>query len=242
MNKDALGFWNWVRQNVDLLMLGALALVVIGAWVVIELGDEVLEGDARHYDEWVLHRLRVPGDPTDPIGPLWFEGVWRDITALGSAAVLGLVTLACAGYLVIARRYRTLVVLTVVVVGGVALTFAMKSFFDRPRPEFASNMTNEVTPSFPSGHSTLSTIVYLTLGVLLARTRTAFWHRVYFIGLALVVITLVGFSRVYLGVHYPTDVLAGWSTGLTWALLCWLVVYFLQKTGIIERPRDVADR
>jgi undecaprenyl-diphosphatase len=227
---------SWLRRNVDVLMLAALAVVVVGTWAVIELADEVLEGNAQRYDEWVLRRLRSPEDPTRPIGPAWFEAGWRDVTSLGSAAVLTLVTLACAGYLLIAKRYRTLVVLAVVVVGGVVLTFLMKAVFARPRPEYASSMTQIVSASFPSGHSMLSAVVYLTLGALLARTTGVLRYKMYFLSLGVIVTLLVGVSRVYLGVHYPTDVLAGWSAGLTWALLCWLVVCFLQNKRVIERP------
>ncbi len=239
----AIGVAGRLRQNVDLLMLAALALIVVSGWLLIELADEVLEGDAQRYDEWVLRQLRSAEDPSRPIGPAWFEAAWRDVTALGGAAVLTLVTLACAGYLLIARRYRTLVALAVVVVGGVVLTFAMKALFARSRPEYAAGMKDVVSASFPSGHSMLSAVVYLTLGALFARTTGVLRYKLYFLGLGLIATLLVGFSRIYLGVHYPTDVLAGWSAGLTWALLCWLVVCFLQNRRIIERPyvRDAID-
>jgi undecaprenyl-diphosphatase len=232
--------WSWLRQNIDLLMLVALAVIVAGTWAVVALADEVREGDTQHYDEWVLRKLRSPDDPTRPIGPAWFEAAWRDLTSLGSATVLGLVTLACAGYLLIAKRYRTLVVLAIVVVGGVVLAFSMKALFARPRPEYASSVTGVVSASFPSGHSMLSAVVYLSLSVLLARTRAALRFKIYFISLGVVVTLLVGVSRVYLGVHYPTDVLAGWTTGLTWAVLCWFVVSFLQRIGAMERPNRTA--
>ncbi len=232
-----LGFWHWFRRNVDLAMLVILILVVVGTWIVAELADEVMEGTTQRFDEWVVQSLRCPHDPRRSIGPAWFEAMWNDLTSLGSSSVLILVTWGCAGYLLMRRRYRTLLVLAVVVGGGVVLTFAMKAFFDRPRPEYASNLPYIVTASFPSGHSMLATVVYMTLAVLLARTSNELRFQVYFISLGLIVTLLVGFSRVYLGVHYPTDVLAGWSAGLTWASLCWLVVYVLQRTGIIERPK-----
>jgi undecaprenyl-diphosphatase len=230
--------YGWLRQNVDLFMLLVLAIIVVTAWLTAELADEVQEGTTQRYDEWVLHQLRTPGDITDPIGPAWFEDMWRDVTALGSPMVLTLVTLICAGYLLLRRRYRMLALLAVATVGGLAASLLLKSLFARPRPQFAAPDAYVLTASFPSGHSLLSAVVYLTLGALLARTTTRYRYKVYFITVALVVTVLVGFSRMYLGVHYPTDVLGGWSFGLLWALLCWLVARFLQKRGTIERPGE----
>lgn len=238
LTAKALDAWAWLRENVDLLMLLALAIIVVGAWLLVELADEVLEGNTQAYDEWVLRRLRAPNDPNDPIGPDWFEAIWRDLTALGSGAVLTLVTLAGAGYLLIRKRYRTLVLFLVVTIGGLAISLWMKTLFARPRPEYMSHLEHVISPSFPSGHSMLSAVVYLTLGALLARTSTRLRYKVYFITMGLVLTLLVGISRVYLGVHYPTDVLAGWSAGLVWAMTCWLIAYFLQKRGAIERPKE----
>jgi len=232
---DAL---DWLRRNVDLFMLIVLAVIVIAGWMAAELADEVLEGTTQQYDEWVLRHLRTPGDMTDPIGPEWFEDMWRDVTALGGITVLTLVTIACAGYLLMRKRYRMLALLGAATLGGLVVSLLLKNVFARPRPDFASDAAYVVTASFPSGHSMLSAIVYLTLGVLLARTSTRYRQKVYFISVALIVSLLVGLSRVYLGVHYPTDVLAGWSFGLIWALLCWLVAQFLQKRGAVEPPKE----
>jgi undecaprenyl-diphosphatase len=228
----------WFRANVDLFMLVVLAIVVITSWVVAELADEVHEGSTQRWDNWVLHQFRRSGDMTTPIGPAWFQEAWRDITALGSSAVLALVTLGVAGYLLMRRQYRTLVLLVVATLSGAVLALLLKSLFSRPRPPFASEDIYIVTSSFPSGHSMLSAVVYLTLGALLARTSNRYRHKVYFLGVAVVVTGLIGFSRVYLGAHYPTDVLAGWGFGLIWALLFWLVARYLQKRGAIERPLD----
>jgi len=233
---DAL---NWLRANMDLLMLIVLAVIAGAGWLAIELVDEVLEGTTQQYDEWVLRRLRTPGDMTDPIGPKWFEDGWRDVTALGGAAVLTLVTLACAGYLFIRRQYRALVLLGIATAGGLLVSLLLKGLFDRPRPAFFSGAGYIATSSFPSGHSMLSAVVYLTLGALLARVSKRYHVKLYFVTVAMLVTLLVGFSRVYLGAHYPTDVLAGWSIGVIWALLWWLVAQFLQKRGTIEPPRDL---
>jgi len=219
-------------------MLAALAILVVAGWLSIELVDEVLEGDAQPYDEWILRQLRAPGDMTDPIGPVWVEDIWRDITALGGGPVLALVTLAAGGYLLMGKRYRTAGLMFLVTTGGLVVSILLKDLFDRPRPEFTSGASHVMTASFPSGHSMLSAIVYLSLAALLARSSRPLRFKIYFLILGLSLTTLVGLSRIYLGVHYPTDVLAGWSMGLIWALSCWLAAYLLQRRGLIERQRD----
>ncbi len=228
----------WLRANTDLAMLAAMAVIVVTSWLAVELADEVLEGTTQRYDEWVLRLLRTPGDMTDPIGPAWFEDMWRDVTALGSATVLTLVTIACAGYLLMRKQYGMLVLLAVATVGGQLVSLLLKGLFDRPRPAFDSGAGYVATSSFPSGHSMLSAVVYLTIGALMARASSRYRDKVYFITTAMLVTLLVGFSRIYLGVHYPTDVLAGWSIGLIWALLCWLVAQYLQRHGTIEPSRE----
>ena len=238
LTAKALETVSWLRANTDLLMLVVMAVIVVTTWLAVELADEVLEGTTQQYDEWVLSLLRTPGDMADPIGPEWFEDMWRDVTALGSAIVLTLTTLACAGYLLMRRQYRTLALLAVATFGGLIVSLLLKGLIDRPRPDFDSGAGYVATSSFPSGHSMLSAVVYLTLGTLLARASSRYRCKLYFVSMAMLVALLVGFSRVYLGVHYPTDVLAGWSLGLIWALLCWLVAQFLQKHGTIEPPRE----
>jgi len=229
---------SWFRANTDLAMLAVMAVIVVTSWLAIELADEVLEGTTQRYDEWVLRLLRTPGDMTDPIGPAWFEDMWRDVTALGSATVLTLVTVACAGYLLMRKQYGMLVLLAVATVGGQLVSLLLKGLVDRPRPAFDSGVGYVATSSFPSGHSMLSAVVYLTIGALVARASSPYRDKVYVLTLAMLVTLLVGVSRVYLGVHYPTDVLAGWSIGVIWALLCWLVAQYLQKRGAIEPPRE----
>ncbi len=226
--------------DVDLFMLMILAAIILTGWLVAELADEVLEGSTQRYDEWVLRHLRTPGDMTDPIGPRWFKDMWRDITALGSSTILTLVTAACAGYLLMRKQHRILILLLAATIGGSIVSLVLKTAVDRPRPEFASPESYVATASFPSGHSMLSAVVYLTLGALLARTTNQYRYKIYYLTTAALITLLVGLSRVYLGVHYPTDVLAGWSVGLLWALFCWLVAYVLQKRGAIEHPRETA--
>jgi len=111
---------------------------------------------------------------------------------------------------------------------------ALKGFYDRPRPDLVPHMTQVDSPSFPSGHAQESAVIYFTLAAMLARLVEPRRLKLYFLGLAALFSFLVGMSRVYLGVHYPSDVLAGWMAGLAWAVLLWTVASYLQRQGSVE--------
>ena len=161
----------------------------------------------------------------------------RDFTALGSTGVLTLMVLSVAGFLAMTRKGHAAIFVLVSVVGGMLISQTMKWAFARPRPDLVPHGAEVYTASFPSGHSMMSAVVYLTLGALLARTQSDRAVKVYILTIAVSLTVLVGISRVYLGVHWPTDVLAGWSLGGVWALLCWLVMVWLQTRGA-GRGRD----
>jgi len=214
----------------------SLALVVLGLGVFVFIGiaDEVVEGDTLRLDRWLLLALRASGDPGDPLGPAWVEEMFRDFTALGGIGVLSLLTLASVGYLWLQDLRRVAWFVLVAILGGLLLTLLLKSGFDRPRPDLVSHGSMVYTSSFPSGHSMLSAVVYLTGGALLAVVHNARRVRVYVIGCSVLATLLVGVSRVYLGVHWPSDVLAGWAAGAAWAAACWLAALWLQERGRIE--------
>jgi undecaprenyl-diphosphatase len=210
-------------------LLLALALIVGGVWLTAAVAEEVVEGDAHTIDRAILLSLREPDDLNDPLGPYWFEGMIRDFTSLGGTAILVLVVTAVGGYLIMLRQYKTLVIVLTAVIGGAILSFFLKDVFDRPRPDLVMQGAFYTNPSFPSGHALLAAATYLTLGSLLARIQTRLRLKAFIILLAVVVAALVGFSRVYLGVHWPSDVLAGWTIGIVWALLCWLGATWLHR-------------
>jgi undecaprenyl-diphosphatase len=160
----------------------------------------------------------------------------RDVTALGSAPVLLIFLLAVAGALAVRRQYRALALLLAASAGGILLNDALKGLFARPRPDLALRLTDVRSLSFPSGHAMQSAIIYLTLATFLARAVQARALKAYFVAFAFLLSFLVGFSRVYLGVHYPSDVLAGWCAGLAWALVCWTLERHLQHRGKVEPP------
>ena len=170
-----------------------------------------------------------------PVGPGWLVDAAHDVSALGGPAVLTLAVLAVTGYLALLRQWRTVVLLVVAALGGLALSTLLKHLYARPRPAVVPYLAPVVTASFPSGHSMLAAVVYLTLGALLAAVVRQRRARAYVLTVALGLTFLVGVSRVYLGVHYPTDVLAGWSAGLAWAFSCWLVARWLQRRNRIEQ-------
>jgi undecaprenyl-diphosphatase len=224
---------DWLGGHELALMLGTLC-VVASTWGFVLLASQVAKGNTKSFDEQVLKALREPDDPANPIGPGWLEESARDITALGSKTVLSLATLAVAGFLALDRRYSAMGFVVGAVLSGWALSFLLKLAFDRPRPELVPHLMRVYFSSFPSGHSMMSAVVYGTLGSLLSSLVTRRRLKFYFLAVAALAAGLVGVSRVYLGVHYPTDVLAGWSAGLAWSTLCWLVSRRLKREGTIE--------
>jgi undecaprenyl-diphosphatase len=222
-----------LRQRIELTTLALLTLVAGGVWVFVELADEVIEGEAHRFDERVLLAMRSADAPADPLGPLWFEELVRDVSALGGVAILAGAALAAVGYLLATRRRRVAAFILVATGGGQLLSSLLKLAFDRPRPDLVPHGVAVHTASFPSGHSMLSAVVWLTLGVLLARLHPRRAIKLYIIGWATAVTVLVGLSRIYLGVHWPTDVLAGWAMGAVWAMGCWTLARWLHRRGTV---------
>jgi undecaprenyl-diphosphatase len=194
MKRYADNVFGWIAAR-EASVLIALLLAAGAVWLFVEIADDVLAGDTRVTDEQLLLLSRTPGDTGDPLGPPWVEELARDVTALGSAAILALMTVAA---------------------------------------DLVAHGQVVYTSSFPSGHSLLSAVAFLTLGALLASGQTNVGLRSYLMGLAVFFTLIVGVSRVYLGVHWPSDVLAGWTAGAAWALLCWALARRLRARGTVE--------
>lgn len=223
--------WDLALLLVSLLL--ALGLVTFAGLVLLVRG-----GTTQELDEQILLSLRDPQHPRETLGPAWLRGAAFDITALGSVNVLLLLVAGVTGYLVMCRKFGAALFLVGVAIGGTLLNTLLKQVIDRPRPTVVPRLVPVHSTSFPSGHSMLAAVIYLSLGALLARLVASRVRQVYFLAVALVLTVLVGCSRVYLGVHYPSDVLAGWSAGLAWALLCWLAARYLQHRRAVEPPAD----
>jgi undecaprenyl-diphosphatase len=217
----------------------ALLAVAGGIWAFVELADDVQEGETERIDRALLLALRSATDPADLLGPPWLEEVGRDLTALGGIAVLTLLSLAVAAFLLLRGLRGAAALLAASVAGGMLVSQALKSLFERPRPDLVPHAAEVFTASFPSGHAMMSAVVYLTLGVLLARVETMFRVKAFVLGMAVLLAVLVGVTRVYLGVHWPSDVLAGWTVGAAWALFCWLLARWLQRRGQVETDRTL---
>lgn len=212
----------------EIAPLGALLGAGLALLAFAEIADEVGEGETRWFDEGVLLALRT-ADPADPIGPRWFEESVVELTALGGFGVLALVTLLVLGYLLMQKKWADGLLVLAATLGGTAISEGLKVGFARPRPDLIAHAVDVTSMSFPSGHAMLSAATYLTLGALLARTQTRRRERAYVLGAAIVLTLIIGLSRIYLGVHWPTDVLAGWCLGAAWALLCWLAATMLTR-------------
>ncbi len=208
--------------------------VLAAASVLFGLQSEIAEGETQDFDEGLLLALRDPRDVSNPIGPRWVEEMGRDFTALGGTAVQMLALAMVSGYLALRRKFRTVGWLLFTILGGQAVTSGLKAVFSRPRPNLVPHGSYVYTSSFPSGHSTMAAITFLTLAVFLIRLQPSLAVRSYVVVSAVLLTVLVGGSRVYLGVHYPTDVIAGWAVGGAWATLCAVLSPFLERTGKID--------
>jgi len=216
-------------NRIEFPVLLAGLLIVGGLWGFLELSEFVKSTQPHDFDTRLLLALREPGQPDNPIGSEKFEGMVRDITALGGVTVLVLLTGLVVIFLLLSGKWQIALFVLCAVGGGQIVSTLLKLGIDRPRPELVPHLMRETSSSFPSGHAMMSAVTYLTLGSLLARITPHRRLKIYFLFVAVLLTTLVGASRVYIGVHWPTDVLAGWCVGFAWAMLCWLVARWWLK-------------
>ena len=226
------------RNELILLLSGIVVLLLL--FTASKLASEVLAGETQEFDKQILVALRDPANPSQPIGPRWLLSGALDITALGSATVLTLTVLAVAGFLLLQGMWRTAIFVSLASLGGWFLNSALKQLFQRPRPDVVPHLRDVMSLSFPSGHAMTSAVVYLTLGALTMRIAERRLTKFYCMAVAVLATVLVGASRVYLGVHYPTDVIAGWLIGFSWALLCWIVERSLERRAGLKKERAEA--
>jgi undecaprenyl-diphosphatase len=222
------------RRELTWLAVGAAACTLL---LFVLLAGRVTRGNSFAFDTSILRALRRADDPSRPIGPSWVESSLYDLTALGSPIVLALVVLAAVGFLLLQGRNRTALAVALTTISGELLDTLLKHAFSRPRPTVVPALREVWSTSFPSGHAMESAIVYLTLGAMLMRVSDRRLTKIYCLVVAVLLTALVGISRVWLGVHYPTDVAGGWMIGFVWASICWLVTDRLERPAGLDAER-----
>ncbi|MBB3590698.1 undecaprenyl-diphosphatase [Rhizobium sp. BK529] len=228
----------WLNQYEPMTLI-TFACLAGGLFLLQRLTSEVMEGETLGFDRTILLWLREPGNLAQPIGPHWLTHAIGDITSLGGITVLSILTLLATIYLLLDRRTAIAAFLFLSVLSGWLASTGLKILIARARPDIVPHLVDVNDLSFPSGHAMVSAVTYLTLGALLARTQRYRATRIFVMGAGIFLAVIIGLSRVYLGVHYPTDVLAGWVAGSLWALLCWLVSkrFIARTAGEAESER-----
>ena len=216
--------WTSRLRRLESRALLALLAAAGAAWAFLALGDEMLEGGTLPLDRAILLAFREPGNPADPIGSPSVQEAMRDVTALGGFTVLTLVTIVAATAFLLHRKARHALVLTAAALLGLAGSEGLKNLYGRPRPELVPHGVYVYSASFPSGHSMLSATVYLTLAALIASLEPRRGAKALVFVTAVLLMIAVGVSRIYLGVHWPSDVLAGWCAGSGLALVAWSIL------------------
>jgi len=215
----------------EIRILLNLLILVTALLVFTYVAKEVVSGESKGFDEMTLNYLRHDGKIMED-EQTWLTGMMIDITALGGTTIIFMITAAVVFYLLIQKQYEFMWLILIATIGGAILSFGLKELFARERPPLIYHLLTVKSLSFPSGHAMMSSVVYLTQGALLAKVQSNKNLRVYILLVAIILVFLIGISRIYFGVHYPTDVLAGWSVGLAWASFCWLAVKYLQKRKV----------
>jgi undecaprenyl-diphosphatase len=232
----------WRFGRAELGALAALLIATVGLLGFFELADEMMENEGHGMDALVLAYLRPSANPHDAIGPRWFEHAVAELTTLGGVTNLTVIVLIALLFLLLQRRFASALLVTLAVGGGVAMSETIKTLLGRDRPPLIYRAVETSNASFPSGHAMLSTITFLTLGALLAQVMPQKRLKVFVFAVAVLLAGIVGASRVYLGVHWTTDVLAGWSLGAAWAMICWLLAWLFRRflrrhpTALTEPP------
>lgn len=227
-----------MNQNPPLLTFRDWRVLLAGAAAVFftVVAAAVQAGWMDGFDRWVLSSLRAEAIEQVQGGSHWMVETMRDITSLASVALIILVAVLTLAYLLLRRAWQTSIIMIILLAATQTTVTVLKQCFARPRPDLITHGDHVFTLSFPSGHASMAAAVYLTLGWVGMRLHDQRRMVVFFWLTSVLFLGLVGFSRIYLGVHWTSDVLAGWSVGVFWACLCsllnqWLDQRKLQRTG-----------
>jgi undecaprenyl-diphosphatase len=222
-------FWRRALRvaRTEIAAVTALLIIALGVMTFVEVADDVTEADGQRFDLEVLHWLQP--QPGEPRGPWWLHEAMADLTSLGGISVLTLFAVIAFSFLLIQRKRLSAALLVVGLIGGVMLSEGLKALFERERPPAAYQAVETINASFPSGHALLSTVFYLTLGVMLTRAFPKKRLKAFVLGSAILIAILIGLSRVDLGAHW-----AGWCAGAAWAMALWLVAYAIERRQVVH--------
>ncbi|MEO7502235.1 MAG: phosphatase PAP2 family protein [Gemmatimonadaceae bacterium] len=217
-----------------IFLVGGIIVAAIGTFLFAELAEHVMAGGTQAFDEAALRWIRDYHSPG-------LDEAMLEITALGTGTVVIMIVCVSGLFLSLTRHKYSALLLLVATVGGMLLDTVLKLRFDRPRPHVFTWGTQVAMSSFPSGHAMSATIVYSTVAYLAARLQKRLWARWATMLLAAVIILMIAMSRIYLGVHYPSDVLAGAIIGLSWAAFCMATLEAIQRFGQRHAPEIKKD-
>ena len=212
------------RAAVGIFLIAGAIVGILGTALFARIADFVREGSTQAFDDRVMtwmgqHRI------------IWLERTLVEITALGTGGVVISIVGVSAMFLWLTRHQYSAVLLLFSTIGGIVVNNVLKLIFMRERPQVFEWAAHASSSSFPSGHAMSAAIVYATVGYLAARLQKRLWARWLTLSFAFVLVILICASRVYLGVHYPTDVLAGLVLGLAWAGFCMATLEAVQVLG-----------
>lgn len=204
-----------------IFLVAGASVAIAGTWAFAEFAGHVSSGATQRFDDAVLRWLAEHRPPM-------IEPVMLEITFLGTGSVVATIVAVSALFLWLSNHKYSAALLIVATFGGILLNNLLKVGFGRPRPQIFEWATDVVSWSFPSGHAMSSAVVYGTIAYLAARLQRRTWHRVVTMLVAALLILLISASRLYLGVHYPSDVAAGVIIGLAWAAFCMATLEAIQ--------------
>lgn len=217
-----------------IFLLSGAAIAVVFTWIFAEIAERVRAGSTQSFDETVMRWI---GEHQNP----GVQAAMLEITSLGTGSVVSMIVLVAGLFLWLNRHKHSAVLLVVATLGGIVLNNLLKIGFDRPRPQVFKWGTYAVSSSFPSGHAMSSIIVYGTVAYLAARLQRNLASRVATMVLAALIIVAICASRLYLGVHYPSDIAAGLVIGLAWAAFCMAVLEAAQLYAKRNAPQMLKD-
>lgn len=221
-----------VLGGLGIFLIAGIVVAAFLTWVFGEFAEGVMAGSTQAFDETVLRWVSTHHTPA-------MDKAMLEITALGTGVVVFMIVGVAALFLTLTRHKYSALLLLVATAGGGLLNLVLKLRFDRPRPHVFEWGIQAMSSSFPSGHAMSAAIVYSTVAYLAARLQKRLWARWLTLFGAAIVIILISASRLYLGVHYPSDVLAGVIVGVAWAAFCMATLEAIQRFSERQAP-DVA--